>query len=311
MIKYSIIIPHKNIPKLLQRCLDSIPQRDDIQIIVVDDNSNGDVVDFTHFPGLNNPKTEVYFDKSSKGAGRARNIGIEHAKGKWVLFADCDDYFHTENLEELFSIQLPDDCNMVVWGIEHLYFDGSTWTDFVDELQPFRKLSNTSLILNRFAPWRKMIRRSFINEKNLHFEEIPASNDVMFHTYLMGCLDPESIMWFPKIIYTWQQRQESITHSRSLIKAESRFQASLRSNSYAISKNWGMIDSTNLYFEEIKKISNFHFYLAFYKEWYYLGLAQACADYDCICHKHRDFLLLYSNPFIIFHKMVRRFMKIV
>ena len=37
---FSIIIPHKNIPSLLQRCLDSIPKRDDVQIIVVDDNSN-------------------------------------------------------------------------------------------------------------------------------------------------------------------------------------------------------------------------------------------------------------------------------
>ena len=34
-IVYSIIIPHKNIPDLLRRCLDSIPQRPDIQIIVV------------------------------------------------------------------------------------------------------------------------------------------------------------------------------------------------------------------------------------------------------------------------------------
>lgn len=40
MINYSIIIPHKNIPHLLVRCLDSIPQKDDVQIIVIDDNSN-------------------------------------------------------------------------------------------------------------------------------------------------------------------------------------------------------------------------------------------------------------------------------
>lgn len=39
MIKYSIIIPHHNVPTLLERCVNSIPQRDDIQIIVVDDNS--------------------------------------------------------------------------------------------------------------------------------------------------------------------------------------------------------------------------------------------------------------------------------
>ena len=39
-INYSFIIPHKNCPDLLQRCVDSIPERDDVQVIVVDDNSD-------------------------------------------------------------------------------------------------------------------------------------------------------------------------------------------------------------------------------------------------------------------------------
>lgn len=50
MINFSIIIPHKDIPDLLQRCLDSIPIRDDVQVIVVDDDSDGNKVDFAHFP---------------------------------------------------------------------------------------------------------------------------------------------------------------------------------------------------------------------------------------------------------------------
>ena len=36
---FSIIIPHKEIPDLLMRCLKSIPVSEDIQVIVVDDNS--------------------------------------------------------------------------------------------------------------------------------------------------------------------------------------------------------------------------------------------------------------------------------
>ena len=61
MINYSIIIPHKNIPNLLQRCLDSIPNREDVQIIVVDDNSDPNIVDFDKFPGLNRSHFEVNF----------------------------------------------------------------------------------------------------------------------------------------------------------------------------------------------------------------------------------------------------------
>lgn len=69
---YSIIIPHKNIPTLLRRCLDSIPKRNDVQIIVVDDNSDPGMVDFSKFPGLNETNIEVYFTKEGKGAGYAK-----------------------------------------------------------------------------------------------------------------------------------------------------------------------------------------------------------------------------------------------
>ena len=88
---YSIIIPHKNIPDLLKRCLDSIPRRNDVQIIVVDDNSDPEKVDFSNFPGVGEKCVEVYFTKEGKGAGFARNVGLKYAIGKWVLFADADD----------------------------------------------------------------------------------------------------------------------------------------------------------------------------------------------------------------------------
>ena len=51
MYNYSFIIPHKNCPDLLQRCVDSIPERDDVQVIVVDDNS-----DDSKKPSLKNHK---------------------------------------------------------------------------------------------------------------------------------------------------------------------------------------------------------------------------------------------------------------
>ena len=93
MINYSIIIPHKNIPDLLQICLDSIPVRDDIEIIVVDDNRDDDIVSKSDLPGLERSDCKVIFTKEGKGAGYARNVGLDNANGKWVLFADADDYF--------------------------------------------------------------------------------------------------------------------------------------------------------------------------------------------------------------------------
>lgn len=53
--RYSIIIPHHNIPDLLQRCLSSIPQRNDLQVIVIDDKS-----DELYIPRLNQIEKNIH-----------------------------------------------------------------------------------------------------------------------------------------------------------------------------------------------------------------------------------------------------------
>ena len=94
-MKYSIIIPHYNIPHLLERALSSIPSRQDTEIIVVDDSSSEE----------NKLKLRTVCKESSKlvrlleqpknmGGGAARNAGMDIAIGDFLLFLDADDFFN-------------------------------------------------------------------------------------------------------------------------------------------------------------------------------------------------------------------------
>lgn len=182
---FTIIIPHKNIPILLQRCLDSIPHREDLQIIVVDDNSDPNKVDFSHFPGLDRPDCKVIFTKEGKGAGYARNVALREVDSKWVLFADADD-FYSENLNEF--LDKYKDSNF-----QTVYF----YNDTVDteSLQPIdkdkfvenlvhegEKLHNMDCLRYKaYAPWTKMTQLSLIKQHDIWFEEIPAANDSLFN----------------------------------------------------------------------------------------------------------------------------------
>ena len=74
-LNFSIIIPHYNIPKLLQRCLDSIPQRPDLEVIVVDDNSSPDIVDFNHFPGSDRSDVKLILDKKGEAVAMPATLG--------------------------------------------------------------------------------------------------------------------------------------------------------------------------------------------------------------------------------------------
>ena len=88
---FSIIIPHKEIPDLLMRCLQSIPVSEDIQVIVVDDNSADADTYLERYPELLRPYLEFIRTTKGGGAGYARNVGLEHDKGRWLLCADADE----------------------------------------------------------------------------------------------------------------------------------------------------------------------------------------------------------------------------
>ena len=83
-ILYSIIIPHYNVPELLQRCLNSIPNLPSFQIIIVDDCSDGKIVDFRCFPGMERENVKCIFLKEKHGAGFARNLGLLAVNGCYL-----------------------------------------------------------------------------------------------------------------------------------------------------------------------------------------------------------------------------------
>ena len=181
---YTLIIPHKNIPQLLQRCLDSIPQRNDVQIIVVDDDSSPDIVDFEHFPGKERDDVEIILTKEGKGAGYARNCGLKRAKGEWLIFADADDFFLPNFLDTL-DMYCNTDYDLITFRAES--------TDNTLKSVPSRQWNyeiiaeNMDLELLKYRndiPWAKMVSTKLVQENRIRFDETPAANDVMFSAYV-------------------------------------------------------------------------------------------------------------------------------
>lgn len=179
-INYSIIIPHKNLPDLLKRCLKSIPRRDDVQIIVVDDNSDPSIVDFEHFPGVGEKCVEVYFTKEGKGAGYARNVGLEHAKGKWLLFADADDFF-TTNIDSLMNKYVNSEHDIIFFNAESRYSDSLEPAQRNIRLNHLILYENVQKLKYQFyPPWCKIIKRELQYKNKIYFSETMAANDVVF-----------------------------------------------------------------------------------------------------------------------------------
>jgi len=226
-INYTIIIPHKNIPQMLQRCLDSIPYRNDLQIIIVDDNSDPNIVDFDQFPGFDRSNTDIYFTKESKGAGYARNIGLQHAKGKWLIFADADDFF-TTSINEAMDKYKDDENDIIYFHI--------ICTNLVSEkhfnllLHKIQRKGNWNIAYPLLHPWGKFVKNDFVKLHNIVYQETQYSNDELFGIKLLTLSIKKKISNF--LIYHKCNRTENLTSQRNIDSLYIRFQVTCNTIDY-------------------------------------------------------------------------------
>jgi len=215
MHTFSIIIPHHNIPDLLQRCLDSIPDVPEVQVIVVDDNSSEQKVDFSHFPGKERQHTLCIFDKEGGGAGHARNIGMKHADGKWLVFADADDFF-TKDAFQILDSHKDAPYDIILFKADSVDSDDYSPSDrhfqhnqaIDDALSGL--ITEKKAVLTVPAPWCKMFRREHIAGKGVLFDETFASNDQMFVLKATYWTDDDKVTVTKEVIYTVTTRNGSL-----------------------------------------------------------------------------------------------------
>lgn len=227
---FSVIVPHYTIgdTDLLERAIKSIPDDDYIQILVID-NSPVCINDrlFDHRKNVR----ILYSDKKG-GAGLARNVGLKHAEGRWLLFLDADDFF-TENAFDILRKFMYSSYDIIFFNMTSCYSDTleiatrhGTYSKIIDNY--LLDKDEYGLRCSYPSPCAKMIRSEFVREKNILFDEVPASNDVMFS--LKIGLAANSIYADSHVIYNATIRKGSLTNVISLRNIESRFSVIMRKN---------------------------------------------------------------------------------
>ncbi len=184
--RYSVVIPHYESAQMLGRMLKSIPERDDIQIIVVDDCSSLKCQDELRL--LQHCGLELVFQKENRGAGAARNVGLKYVKGEWVIAVDADDFF-SKDAFDVFDKNLNLSYDYLMFCM--CYYDPKT-NQVVDGGKNVSNQSNIKFLnrptkanfrrlkLKSTVCYNKLVRSDFLREKNIQFEECAVNNDVLY-----------------------------------------------------------------------------------------------------------------------------------
>ena len=193
-MKLSIIIPIYNVEAYLSGCLDSVldPGLRDYEIIAVNDGSTDGSARIARDYAARYPDLIRLVEQSNGGLGCARNTGLAHARGDYVLFLDSDDSLAPGALPEILEA-LERDCDVIVFDFTSVDEQGGVLSETSGSGGPgvFSLADYPRQLLEAPNAWNKLWRRSLFTESGIRFPDRLWFEDVAT-TPRLYLLDPVS-----------------------------------------------------------------------------------------------------------------------
>lgn len=117
-LKLSIIVPVWNQKELVIRALDSVPRREDLEVVICDDGSTDNTLKNvkSYAKSHENLRIRVLWNRENKGLGYTKNKLYDNAKGEYVYELDSDDYLITDEFSK--AVDLLDGTDLVFVNLQ-------------------------------------------------------------------------------------------------------------------------------------------------------------------------------------------------
>lgn len=126
-MRLSIIIPIYNVEKYIERCINSIFEQnlasEDYEVLLIDDETPDQSGEIAKKIAESRDNYHYIFQKN-KGLGGARNTGILHAKGNYILFLDSDDWLDRNSIRELLNEVHQRDLDILIFNMKNVSSNG-------------------------------------------------------------------------------------------------------------------------------------------------------------------------------------------
>ncbi len=187
--KVSVVVPVYNTAKYLPEALASVLMQKDfpeIEVICIDDGSTDDSAAILDFWAKRDSRLRVVH-QTNQGPGVARNAGLDVAEGEYIFFLDPDDrLFSGAALRLAYGQAKSDDLDILIADATNLSESGRAIQrnvyivpNLIPEARVFspEDLGVNIYIVTTMGPSAKLLRRKFIQEKELRFPPLRRSED--------------------------------------------------------------------------------------------------------------------------------------
>ncbi len=177
----SIIVPVYNTEKYLEKCIDSILNQTyvDFEIIIINDCSLGNADEI--IKKYSDKRIKYIKNKTNKGIGYNRNLGIKKSKGDYICFIDSDDYIREDFLELMYNKCISDKLDLCICDYNYVYDNGKIKEVILESFSNTNLDKTPKLLIDiPLGPCNKMYNKKMIIDNNLEFSENLKYEDVSF-----------------------------------------------------------------------------------------------------------------------------------
>lgn len=212
----SIVIPCFNAEHTINRCLESIPERNEIEVIIVDDcstDSTSNVVDsFINKSSLN---ISFFHNANNMGAGNTRNEGIKHCSKKYMMFLDSDDALASSFVESVFHI-LDLGYDEIIFNAKRIFEKKEVLLKmfFSNKIYEGKINSKDALVYIRGCTCGKIYRTDMVQLNKIKFGSMPRNEDMVFTKIATSYA--ESVYYIDSPLYLYYDNSESLMNNVNL-----------------------------------------------------------------------------------------------
>ncbi len=218
MYKITIIIPVYNAGRYLKQLLESIINQTldfkQIEVIMVDDCSIDNSREIMNqYSSKYKNFISLSLKTNNKIAGKARNEGVKAANGKYLMFADADDFLPCNACEIMYNTIEKMNADFITANYKNADEDGTLWKYPIFNLKKYKnfKLSKTdynkSFFVLNSSVCNKIFNRQFVQKNNLKFLEGVPAEDAYFTN--MSFIKSKNVYYIKDIVYYYRQRNNN------------------------------------------------------------------------------------------------------
>ena len=219
----TISIPIYNCENHVTNCLQSVIGQSykNLEILLIDDLGNDNSMKLVENFIKNNPEFnfKIFRNEKNSGLSVVRNVGIDHATGKYIYFLDSDDEITPDCIEKLVEIGENEDAEMVCGNTKTIKLETGLEIDAFKLKVNKEKITNNNEVFEDFIngnfpvpSWNKLIRLDFLKENQLYFKEGLFAQDSLqsFATALVL----KSVYFLQDVTYIYYLHKDSVIHNR-------------------------------------------------------------------------------------------------